>query len=42
MGKIFADKTERHFDIDLSGLAPDEAKGRRRTYRPKGRREDEE
>lgn len=42
MGKIFADKTERHFDIDLSGLAPDEAKGRRRTYRPKGRREDAE
>lgn len=24
MGKIFADKTERHFDIDLSGLTPDE------------------
>ena len=33
MGKIFADKTERHFDIDLSDLAPDNeqvksAKGR--------------
>ena len=24
MGKIFADKTERHFDIDLSGLSPDD------------------
>lgn len=26
MGKIFADKTERHFDIDLHDLAPDETK----------------
>lgn len=38
MGKIFADKTERHFDIDLSGLEPDEVK--RRTHHHRRREED--
>ncbi len=33
MGKIFADKTERHFDIDISGLEPDGMKSSRKKYR---------
>lgn len=40
MGRIFADKTSRHFDIDLSGLAPDDAQvqsARKRMH--KGRRD---
>ena len=44
MGKIFADKTERHFDVDLSGLAPDEAvrsaRERAGYARPKRRKDD--
>ena len=36
MGKIFADKTERHFDIDISGLEPDGMKSsRKRVFRKK-------
>lgn len=35
MGKIFADKTERHFDIDISGLEPDGMKSSRKNFRKK-------
>ena len=37
MGRIFADKTERHFDIDISGLASEEQvkSAKKRVYKRK-------